>query len=137
MKITRQFFLVVPLLLLLVWPATAQEKAGQTTAPVTVSQAKFPVTVKGAEYDLLTVVLDFPPGAGVARHSHGGHALVTMLSGELTLKEKGMGRTLKTGESWTEDPGAEHEVVNTGASTARVVVSMLLPKGAEVTTMAK
>ena len=139
MKPVRQFFLVALLVFCLLCPATAQEKADQSAAlgPTTVSQAKFPLTLQGAEYELLSIVLDFPPGARVASHSHGGHVLVTMLSGTLTLKEKGMEKTLKSGESWTENPGAEHEVVNSGVDTARVAVSVLLPKGAGLTTMTK
>jgi quercetin dioxygenase-like cupin family protein len=43
----------------------------------------------------------------------------------------------KQGESWTENPGNEHSVINAGNVTARVAVSVLLPKGAEATTMIK
>jgi quercetin dioxygenase-like cupin family protein len=81
--------------------------------------------------------MDFPSGAGVPRHIHGGSALVTVLSGEITLKEKGAEIVKKTGESWTEKPGSEHAVVNAGTATVRVAISMLLPKGAEATTVLK
>lgn len=89
------------------------------------------------KYDLLTIIMDFPSGAGVPRHIHGGSVLVTVLSGEITLKEKGGEMVKKTGESWTEKPGDEHAVVNAGTATVRVVVTMLLPKGAEATTVVK
>jgi quercetin dioxygenase-like cupin family protein len=122
-----------------VFVSTAQEKAGQTVAPgpTTVYQAKFPVTLKAGEYDVQTVIMDFPKGAIVPNHRHGGFVLVTVLSGEMTLKEKGKERVIKAGESWTENPGDIHSVVNAGASTARIVVNMLLPKGAEATTIIK
>jgi quercetin dioxygenase-like cupin family protein len=48
----------------------------------------------------------------------------------MTLKEKGSERIIRSGESWTENPGDMHSVVNTGTTTARVVVNILLPKGA-------
>jgi quercetin dioxygenase-like cupin family protein len=119
--------------------AAAEEKGGQAAAPVpvVVHMAKLPITLGGGEYDLLTIVQDFPAGAGVSNHKHGGHVLVTVLSGEMTLREKGGEHVIKTGESWTENPGDVHAVVNAGTATARVVISILIPKGAEVTTMVK
>jgi quercetin dioxygenase-like cupin family protein len=116
--------------------AEAQMKSGGATppTPTVVCQAKFPITVQGGQYDLLTIVLDFPSGAGVPKHFHGGHVLVTVLNGEMTLIENNAETVIKAGESWTENPGAEHAVVNKGAS-ARVAVSMLLPKGAEAQTL--
>lgn len=123
------------------WISTtpADEKAGQVTAPnpVVVHMSKYPITVGGGEYDLLTIIQDFPAGAGVAAHKHGGHVLVTVMSGEITLREKGTERVIKTGESWTERPGDVHAVVNAGTETSRVAISILIPKGAEVTTMVK
>jgi len=106
-------------------------------APAAVYQAKFPIALQAGEYDLVGVVLDFPPGAGFPNHFHGGHALATVLSGEITLREKGKERIIKTGGNWTENPGDMHSAVNAGRTTARVAVSMLVPKGAEATTIIK
>jgi len=119
--------------------AAADEKGGPAAipGPTEVSQAKFPLTVGGGEYDLMTTILEFPAGAGVGNHMHGGYVLVTVLSGEMTLNEKGTEKILKAGESWTESPGNAHSVVNAGATPARVAVSFLMPKGAQVTTMVK
>ena len=137
---TKKLFLLLTLVAIF-WGtvAIADEKAGQTAlpGPKVVYQAKFPITINGAEYDQLTIILDFPPGAGIPKHVHGGSALALVLSGEITLKEKGAEVIKKTGESWTEKPGDEHSVVNAGAANVRVVVNMLLPKGAEATTMVK
>jgi quercetin dioxygenase-like cupin family protein len=68
---------------------------------------------------------------------HGGHVVVTVLSGEITLRQKGTERVIRTGESWTENPGDVHSVVNGGAANARVAVTMLLPKGGDITTVIK
>src|SRR5574337_1037358 len=140
MKTVKQ--LLFAILMMLLWisvVAQADEKGGQAAAPgpVVVHMAKFPITVGKNEYDLLTIIQDFAEGTGVANHKHGGHVLVTVLSGEMTLRERGAERIIKTGESWTERPGDVHSVVNAGTSTARVAISILLPKGAEVTTMIK
>jgi quercetin dioxygenase-like cupin family protein len=139
MKTIKQVLFVVVMTLLLVSPALAQEPAGKGSmlGPTTVSQAMFPIKVQGADYDLITQILDFPSGSGVATHFHGGPVLVTVLSGEMTLQEKNTERVLKIGQSWTENPGDQHAVVNAGSVTTRVAVSMLLPKGAKDTTLVK
>ena len=137
---TRQvlFFVLLMLLVASTTAAAEKEKPTETAAPapVVVYQAKVPIAVEGHDYDLLTIIMDFPTGAGVPKHFHGGPVLVTILSGEMTVKEQGNERIVKTGESWTEKPGAEHSVVNKGASV-RLAVSMLLPKGGEATTLVK
>ena len=139
MKVMKPFLFVCLVSLLFASAAIAEEKTGQPAmpGPATTYQAKFPVALQAGEYELLTVVLDFPPGAGVPNHMHGGHALVTVLSGELTLREKGTERVIRTGESWTENPGDIHSVVNASGASARVAVTMLLPKGGEATTVIK
>jgi len=139
MKTIKLFLFAALVAILSVSAAMADEKAGQaaTPGPTVVYQAKYPIMVQGAEYDLLTIIMDFPAGAGVPKHIHGGSVLVTVLSGEITLKEKGTEIIKKTGESWTEKPGAEHAVVNAGTATVRVAISMLLPKGAEATMVIK
>jgi quercetin dioxygenase-like cupin family protein len=135
----KQLLFMILMALLLVSAAAAEEKAGQTAAPgpTPAYQAKFPIAVQGGDYELLTVILDFPPGAAVPKHFHGGQVVATILSGELTLTEKGVEKIVKTGDSWTENAGDQHAVLNTGTVTTRVAVSILLPKGAEVTTIVK
>jgi quercetin dioxygenase-like cupin family protein len=138
MKIAKQFSVLFVLMFLIVFATGAKADSNPSggPAPVIAHQAKYSITVQGNEYDLLTLIIDFPTGAGFPEHFHGGNVVATMLSGELTLKEKGTERVVKTGESWTEAPGAVHSVVNKGAS-ARVAVSILLPKGAEMQTPVK
>ncbi len=139
MKVMKPFLIVCLVSLLFASAAVAEEKTGQPgmQGPATTYQAKFPVTLQAGEYELLTVVIDFPPGAGFPNHMHGGHVLATVLSGEITLREKGTERIMKTGESWTENPGDVHAVVNAGATNTRVAVTVLLPKGGNVTTIIK
>ncbi len=138
MRIKQLLFLIL-MALFLASAAIAEEKAGQTPppGPTTTYQAKFPIIVRDSDYDLLTVILDFPPGAGFPTHFHGGWVLATVLSGEMTLTEKGSQRIVKTGESWTEKAGDQHSVVNAGTANTRVAISILLPRGAEVNTIVK
>jgi len=135
MKSMKQLLFVCLIGLLLVSVAAGEEKAG--SGPSTISQAKFRIALQSGEYDLLTVMLEFPQGAGIPIHMHGGYTLATVVNGEITLKEKGTERIVKAGESWTENPGDQHSALNAGAAPARVVVNMLLPKGAEATTVIK
>jgi quercetin dioxygenase-like cupin family protein len=139
MKTLKQSLLAALMLFLLIAAAGAEEKGGSaaTPGPVVVNMSKFPIAVAVGDYDLLTIIQDFPAGVGIANHKHGGYVLVTVLSGEMTLREKGIERVIKTGESWTERPGDIHAAVNAGTVTTRVAISILIPKGAEVTTMVK
>jgi quercetin dioxygenase-like cupin family protein len=108
---------------------------GPIAEPTRVTRATFPITLEGREYDLNTDVIDFAPGAGAPPHFHGGPVVVTVLQGEITLQEKGREDVIRAGESWTENPGDIHAVVNRGTVNCRVVASMLLPKGAKETTL--
>ena len=139
MKNSKRLLFAVLMGLLMVAAAMGDEKAGQSgkPGPTTISQSRFPVTLQAGEYDLQTTILEFPQGAGIPKHMHGGHVIATVLQGEMTLTEKGSERIIRTGESWTENPGDLHSVVNAGTTAARVVVNMLLPKGAEATTVIK
>lgn len=109
--------------------------AKPAAGPTVVSQAAYPVDVKAGAYSILNLVLAFAPGAGIPNHVHGGYVVVTVLSGQITLMEKGMTKVVKTGQSWTEKAGDVHSVVNRGKIPVRVAVSILLPKGAEATTL--
>jgi quercetin dioxygenase-like cupin family protein len=139
MKSLRHVLLAVLFASICATATVAAEQGAEPAAPgpVVINKAAFPVTVASGDYELLNIVQDFPPGTGVGNHKHGGHVLVIVLSGEITLREKGGERVVKAGESWTEQPGAVHSVVNAGKETVRVVASFLLPKGAEVTTLIK
>jgi quercetin dioxygenase-like cupin family protein len=106
-------------------------------SPTTAYQAKFPVTLKAGEYDLQTLIMDFPRGGTIPNHTHGGFVLATVLNGEMTLKDKAGEKIIKAGESWTEKPDYVHSAVSTSPSKARIVVNMILPKGAEATTIVK
>ncbi len=108
-----------------------------SAGPTTVSQAAFPVTVGDDAYNLINLVLDFAPGSGVPKHYHGGPVVVTVLSGEITLLQSGRERVVKAGESWTEQRGTVHAVVNRSSRATRVTVSLLLPMGAAATTLVK
>ncbi len=138
-KLFKLFPLTCLVLLILVSAAMAQEKTDQIamSPPSVVYKAAFPITLQAGQFDLVNIIFDFPPDAGFPNHFHGGHALAMVLNGEITFRENGSERTIKAGGNWTENPGDIHSAVNAGSTTARVAVSMLVPKGAEPTTIIK
>jgi quercetin dioxygenase-like cupin family protein len=139
MNRSLMLFVTVSLLVagFVAWGTLRTSTAAAPAGPSVGAQGKYPISVKAGEYDLLTVVLDFAPGAGIPKHTHGGEVLVTVLSGEITLREMSMTKKYKAGQGWTEKPGAVHAAANEGKTNARVLVTALLPKGAELTTLVK
>lgn len=82
-------------------------------------------------------VLDFAPGAWTPLHKHGGPALIGVVEGQVTVRENGVERTFRAGESWIEPAGNIHQAGNLSGAPARVVSNYLVPQGAAVTTVVK
>lgn len=97
--------------------------------------AKFDVPTVARPFDLVEMQLDFAPGAWQPSHTYGGPAFGLVLDGELTLRASGGDKAIKAGEGWTEKPGEFSQVGNAGAVPASTFLTVLLPKGAELTTL--
>lgn len=110
-------------------------KQANVQGPTAPFQAAYPISIPAEEADLVNLVLSFPPGAGVPDHVHGGPLIVQVLSGEITLTENGGSQTYKAGQMWTETAGHVHNAFNNGSSTTQVLVSALIPKGAQLQTI--
>ncbi len=86
--------------------------------------------------DVVQLVLEFAPGSWTPLHTHGGIGLTTVIDGVITVRrEDGTETTYAVGEMWVERPGEFAEAGNDGDTPARVVVTFLLPEGAELTTV--
>jgi quercetin dioxygenase-like cupin family protein len=104
--------------------------------PTVPFQGGFPMTVDAGDYDLLYLVLDFAPGAGIPLHFHGGPATVIGMEGQLTLRpHDAPERKLNPGDVVNEKAGVHHVMTNVSDANARILAVILLPKGAEVTTV--
>ncbi len=114
---------------------TVVDTATKMPGPTVPFQGSYPITSAAGEYDLVNLVLDFAPGAEIPLHYHGGPAVVVGMDGELTLRASGHERTLKPGHVVNEKAGAQHQMVNMGATNTRILAGVLLPKGAELTTL--
>jgi len=125
------------LLVLVAFAAGASLTYAAAPAPNVVGTAKFPINVKAGDYDLMTQVVDLPPGSMVPKHMHGGPVVVQVLTGAVTLTDSMGTRIFKTGGTWTENPGVPHSAANNGSTPVRVAVAYLIPQGAEVITFVK
>jgi len=104
--------------------------------PQLVSRTGLTASDPPAQFDVVNLVLDFAPGAWTPLHSHGGQGLVTVVEGEVTHRlEGGEERVVRAGESFEELPGRRHNAGNASGAPARVVFTIMLPPGAEVTTV--
>jgi quercetin dioxygenase-like cupin family protein len=115
--------------------ATAAEQA--SSRPTTSFEAWFvveqPPTVP---FDAVQLVVDFPVGAKVARHLHGGPGYITMLDNEMTMWiGADGGRAYQSGESFVEPFKVVAEGANLSAMPSSLLVTYLIPAGSAVTTL--
>jgi quercetin dioxygenase-like cupin family protein len=111
-------------------PTFAQETLSSATM---ISRSWLPTLTMEDAFTQVMIVLEFAPGAGTPEHSHGGPTLATVLEGELTLIEDGEEIIIAAGESWTELPGHVHQAINNSDAPVRVVFTVLLAEGTQVT----
>ena len=119
-------------------PLTTVEQAGSAElppGPTTVTRSSLRLTEVPSALNLVQVQLDFAPGAWTPPHWHGGPLLVTVIEGEIAMRQQGTERTFKAGELWIEYPGVVHAAGNRTSGTATVVVTFLMPKGGRLTSV--
>ncbi|MGE3269407.1 MAG: hypothetical protein AB7P40_11715 [Chloroflexota bacterium] len=87
-------------------------------------------------FEAVQMVVDFPVGAKVARHVHGGPGYITMITNELTMWiGDADGRVYGEGESFVEPLGVAAEGANLSGASSSVLVTYLIPEGSAVTTL--
>lgn len=102
--------------------------------PEIVHQTSTPIANVPGDFELVTLVLAFDPGAWTPLHMHGGDGLVTVLEGAMTLEMLGEDpRPYATGEQWKEHVGRPHRAGNEGAERAVISVTFVLPRGTPTT----
>ncbi len=106
-----------------------------TSNPTIASQAWLPGLSIAEPFNEISKVIEFPPGAGVPLHTHGGPVLDLVLDGAVTVREDGVETVHEAGESFTEMAGHMYVVFNTGEVPAHVAATWLLTEGAELTTL--
>ncbi|MFO1254591.1 MAG: cupin domain-containing protein [Sphingomonadaceae bacterium] len=74
---------------------------------------------------------DFPGGAQSGWHVHPGTEVAYVTAGRLELRVKGKVTVLETGDSFTMPRGVPHNGVNPGSDVARLVITLVVDKGAQ------
>jgi quercetin dioxygenase-like cupin family protein len=114
----------------------ARSSQAAPPGPTAPFEGHYPITVAAGDYDLVYLVPDFAPGAAIPLHFHGGPATVVGMDGVLTLRPEGAPeKTLRPGDVVNEKQGARHEMINTSSTPARILATVLLPHGADLTTI--
>jgi quercetin dioxygenase-like cupin family protein len=126
---------VVGLALAVLLPAGMASGQELPPGPTTILTKRFEAASLPGPVELVQVVADVPPSAGVAAHTHGGQVFVTVVEGALTVRGGGGERTYPAGEAFVEQPGDSHSVVNATASNTRLLITYVLPQGAPATTL--
>lgn len=86
--------------------------------------------IPGTQLDAETTVIEIPPGATSARHSHPGQDFGYMIEGTIVLMVDGKAPvTLKAGDTFFTDRGQIHNAKNIGTTVARAVDTYVIDRG--------
>jgi quercetin dioxygenase-like cupin family protein len=128
------WMLTAGLLLAACGAGTAATPVKAPPTPTVLFQVRVPNPTISDSFDEIVQIFEFAPGSWTAMHSHGGPGLVTVVSGVVTERIGTSEKVFKTGQSWTDGAGTAHQVGNTTGSPALTVATLLISKGAAVTT---
>lgn len=108
--------------------ALAAATAAPTPAPVT--HAALDVPQEHGAQVVIVQSREFPSGAEAGWHVHPGTETAVVISGQMEMITAGGVRRYGPGESFTMPRGAAHNGFNAGKDTARVVITLVVDKGA-------
>jgi quercetin dioxygenase-like cupin family protein len=74
---------------------------------------------------------EFAPGAQSGWHVHPGVEMATVISGEMEIVTAGGVRRLGPGDSFQMPRGMVHNGINPGSVPAKIVITLVIDKGAE------
>jgi quercetin dioxygenase-like cupin family protein len=84
---------------------------------------------KGAQ-QVIVQSREFDPGSSSGWHVHPGVEMATVISGTVELVTAGGVRRLGPGDSFQMPRGQAHNGVNPGSEPARVMITLVIDKGA-------
>jgi quercetin dioxygenase-like cupin family protein len=128
---------LVPPILAVIIALVAGAAIGQQFAPGPVPrvQSTFEAGSLPVPAEIVQAVLDFPAGTVVPPHVHGGAAYITIIEGELAVHGPEGAKTYRAGDTLVEQPGQVYAAFNQTDTTASLVVTYIIPKGATTTTV--
>ncbi len=109
--------------------AAAASVAAAPPASVPQTHAELDVP-RGKAQRVIVQSRDFAAGAESGWRVHPGIEVAYIASGQLEMRVKGKVTVLNAGDSVTIPRGLAHNGVNRGAQTAKVVITLLVDKGA-------
>lgn len=118
-----------PLIVSLVLAASSAVHAAPPAPAVTALMSKTMEDYPGKE--VLTIIVDFPPGAVDPVHRHDAHGFIYVLEGSIVMGVKGgKEQTLTPGQTFYEGPNDVHTVGRNASKTrpARFLVFLLKDK---------
>jgi quercetin dioxygenase-like cupin family protein len=93
---------------------------------------KAPLTGQ-SDKEVLTVIVEWPPGSGTGLHTHPGDEYTTVLEGEVVGRKEGSeAKTYTAGQSYHNEPGVVHEANNKGSAPAKTFNVFVIEKGKPV-----
>jgi quercetin dioxygenase-like cupin family protein len=134
----RHFTTLTLLLALVCGPAAAHDAAAHGDAPAPQATVTPNLTKALADFpgkEILTITVDYPPGAVDPVHRHDAHAVVYVLEGSIVMGVKGQKeQVLTAGDTFYEGPNDIHTVGRNASKTkpAKFVVFLLKNQNAPV-----
>lgn len=113
--------------LLLLAASASAAAAPSASVPQTHAELDVP---RGRAQKVIVQSRDFAVGAESGWHSHPGTEVVYVVSGQLELRIKSKVTVLNAGDSATMPRGLVHNGVNHSGQAAKVVITLLVDKGA-------
>ena len=90
--------------------------------------------VPSGAYETVVMVVEMAPHVNSGLHTHPGFDAAYLLSGSLTVLERGQpDKPIQPGESWRVPPGSVHEV-KTGDQITKVLAIYVVEKGKPLAT---
>ena len=87
-----------------------------------------------ADKEVITLIVEWPPGSGTGLHTHPGDEYTTVLEGEVVGRKEGSeAKTYTAGQSYHNEPGVVHEANNKGSAPAKTFNVFVIEKGKPVT----
>jgi quercetin dioxygenase-like cupin family protein len=103
--------------------------------PVSHFAIRFDVVDAPEQFDRVLLIIDFPGGGWTPPHAPGGSLYATVIEGEVSSRLAGVpGETYAAGSTFTVNPGEYAELGNAATGNARVIATILPPKGSPLTT---
>jgi quercetin dioxygenase-like cupin family protein len=96
------------------------------------------IDVPGANYEVITAMVELQPGFKAGRHSHPGTVQAQVLDGEFMIQIDGQPEKIfKAGQSLEVPNGAIHNEGAVGAKPAKVIAVYVVEKGKPLVQPAK